>query len=171
MSKTNPSDVVVREAVYSDGDVLCGMWLELLHYMAHLDTRVQVADDARRRWIADYPIWLRNDGRCILIAEIHTEPVGYVSSRLAWPLPIFREAVELYVDEIYVSPTHRRSGIGQRLVSTVRAWGEQHGAFRVRLQTLSLAPESRAFWAALGGSEFAIEYVIDDGEESAATGH
>ena len=155
------ADVVVRRAAYSDAAALCDMWLGLLRHMAALDRRLEISEDAARRWHADFSVWLRDDGRRILVAEVDGMAAGYVSCRLAWPLPVFREVVELYLDELYVVPQHRRKGLGRRLVEEVTAWSVQHGVRRLRLQTLNLAADSRSFWTALGAQPFAVEYVVE----------
>jgi GNAT superfamily N-acetyltransferase len=165
------ADVRIRPAREGDAEALGRLWLELLEAQADLDGRMGVADDALERWKNDFPMWLRDDARHIVVAEAVDEAGdaddeeegaaedegagggrqaihGFASAHRWGPAPVYRDDPEVFLDELYVRPAARRQGIGSRLVAAVTDWADEGDAHRIRLRVLDANEEGRAFWAA-----------------------
>lgn len=72
----------------------------------------------------------------LLLANVDDRPVGLLNGRLLRDASIFRESV-LTIDNMYVVPEKRRSGIGQRLLAAAADWGRSEGASEIRLSVVA----------------------------------
>jgi GNAT superfamily N-acetyltransferase len=94
-----------------------------------------------------------------LLAETaETEPVsvGWAFARKVERDPVFKPAGVLHIHALYVSPSHRRQGIGQTLLETLLAWGMEMGCQEAELNVLVGNP-ARALYTGLGFGAFEIE--------------
>lgn len=158
--------VVVRRAEQRDLDQVSALWLRLLAEQRDLDDRFGFADDAGRRWRNDFPVWLRNTTWRIFVAERDGQVVGFVAAQRWAPPPVYAYSEEVFLNELYVVPEARRSGVGSALVAAVRQWAHDLGADRLRLSVLEANAEGRAFWEALGGTPLNVVYTIELPRES-----
>jgi GNAT superfamily N-acetyltransferase len=160
----------VRRAKQADHKALGALWIAFMSEQAGLDDRLAVADDARERWDNDFPVWLNDDRQATFVAEVDGALRGFVTAHQWGPPPIYEDAVEVYLDELYVLPEARRNGLGAELVAAVRTWASALGAVRIRLQALHANETAQAFWAACGAEPFAITHTVelDPPEESSA---
>jgi tRNA threonylcarbamoyladenosine biosynthesis protein TsaE len=78
-------------------------------------------------------VLIRDDDGC-LVATCRVRRLG-----LAW-----------VVRRCAVDPSHRRSGLGRRLVEAAHAWAAGEGAVRTHIGVRDALTESRAFWDSLG---------------------
>jgi GNAT superfamily N-acetyltransferase len=94
-----------------------------------------------------------------LLAEMsHTHPtaVGWAFARTTERDPVFEPARVLHVHALYVSPAHRRQGIGRALLSEVLEWGRSTGCAEAELSVLVNNP-ARSLYKSLGFGTFEIE--------------
>jgi GNAT superfamily N-acetyltransferase len=167
--------VVIRPARERDAAAVGRLWLDLLEAQAALDERMGVADDALERWRNDFPMWLRDDTRRIIVAEATGEAKagegtgsegttaihGFASAHRWGPAPVYRDAPEVFLDELYVRPAARRQGIGSRLVAAVTDWADEGDAHRIRLRVLDANEEGRAFWEAQDAVAFTHTLTLE----------
>lgn len=156
MTKT----ITVRRARREDEETLAFLWVQFLQEQTSLDPRFAVAEDALDRWRNDFPLWVGDESRRIFVAEAGGI-VGFATAHRWWPPPIYAEASEVYVDELYVTPASRRGGVGRRLVEAVQAWAGTLGADRLRLGMLAANENGALFWERLGARPFSVTLTID----------
>jgi GNAT superfamily N-acetyltransferase len=83
-----------------------------------------------------------------LIAEVDSDPVGHAiffttfSSFLCQP--------GLWIEDIYVRPQHRRSGIGRAMLARIARMAVQGGCGRLEWAVLDWNEPARRFYATLG---------------------
>lgn len=80
-------------------------------------------------FIAEIPTWLALDEPmvCWLAFDEDGEPIGMVDARVrnyAEGAPNLRAG---YVEDIWVEPDHRRSGVGKALLASVEDWARAQG--------------------------------------------
>jgi GNAT superfamily N-acetyltransferase len=151
----------VRRAQPEDQDPVGDLWVQLLDEQDELEDRFGIADDARDRWENDFPLWLDDETYRVYIAEVDGEIAGFATAHRWGPPPIYEESSEVYLDELYVRPDDRRSGLGTQLVAAIRDWTDRIGARRIRLNVLSANEAARAFWAAQDATSLTLTFTIE----------
>lgn len=152
----------VRAAGGDDRDRLAAMWNCFLEEQAGLDDRFAVADDAAKRWDNDFSEWVGSNVHGLFVAESAAAGlIGFSSVHLWYPPPIYRPALEAYVDEIYVAPAWRRRGVATALLGAVREWSEARNARRIRLGVLDANRAGLDFWKKTGARAFYQTQLID----------
>ena len=158
----------LRRARRADRDALGALWMALLEEQAGLDVRFAPAGDALERWRNDFPAWLHDERRRLVVAEQADALVGFVSAERWTSPPIYTASAEVFIDELYVRPEWRRRGLGGRLVQEMGAWAEEVGAERLRLRMLAANEAGRRFWARQGARPFITTLTIER-EQAAPT--
>ena len=151
----------IRLAEISDQNMIGALWLALLDEHARLDPRFSVAEDALIRWKNDFPEWLHSSSDRIWIAVANTVPIGFLSAERWLPPPIHDDDVELYVKELYVSPLHRRKGVGTLLLNAMNQWAMQTGIQRLRIGVLAQNEQGYSFWKKRGATPFSQTLTLD----------
>ena len=94
-----------------------------------------------------------------LLAEVaDTQPskVGWAFARSTEREPVFESARLLHISALYVSPAHRRRGIGRTLLDAILDWGRSIGCTEAELNVLIDNP-ARSLYRDLGFNAFEIE--------------
>lgn len=142
MAVKDQSVVTLRLATADDAGALHEMILAMAREVGEPDSISSCADDFRRYGFSDPPCFYA------LIAERQEVAVGlclYFFSFSTW-----RGTRGVYVQDIYVAPSERGSGLAQRLISeTARRAGDQ-GAQFLRLSVDRKNRAARKFYAKLG---------------------
>lgn len=86
------------------------------------------------------------------------DPVGIAGAKVITLGGAFAAARLAHVSAVYVVPSHRRSGLGTRLLEHLLAWGREAGCERCSLNALVGNP-ARALYERLGFSAFEIAMV------------
>ena len=159
--------VAVREARPSDLAVALGLWRALQAEHEALDGRYRLADDADARWSASYREWTRSPASRVWLAVGAGHAVGLATAHLYAPAPTFRPVPLVHVDDLYVAPAARGSGVGRRLLDAARAWGRAEGAQHLQAGVLTANAGARAFWTREGGADYAVTVTLPlaDGED------
>lgn len=80
----------------------------------------------------------------VLVATLHSEPVGCIALKL-YPFA--------YVKRMWVSPSVRGLGLGRRLLASLEDWAAAHGARTLRLETNRALTEAIALYGSAGYRE------------------
>ena len=86
-----------------------------------------------------------------LIATADGEPAGF--AQLRWRWAVWTRALDGWLEDLYVSESHRRSGLGRALVEAVIARERERGCIRLELDVDEDNEAGRGLYAAAGFSE------------------
>jgi GNAT superfamily N-acetyltransferase len=153
--------VTVRRAAPGDGAGVARAWVSAGAYHAELDPEhfqrprgPGLAEGWDRRFES------ADDNAVDLVAEIDDVVIGWLRAHIEPPVAnpadqFVREftVTRLAVDAIAVDRAHWRHGAGTALLLAAEAWGRDHGAQVVRLDTYARSPVSVPFYEAGMGYE------------------
>lgn len=142
--------IVIRKLTVSDYSALLELYKELdeLHIQARPDYFVRRDDvyprDAFEHNIAN-PI-------CIDLGAFDDsgKMLGFVEATLWNESGMVKTTKTVCLDNIYVSPAHRRTGIAAKLFEMVEAWAREQGAVRLDLHTWDFNQGAIAMYRAMG---------------------
>jgi len=129
--------LAIREAEPQDVPLLMGLILELAEYEKLAD-QVKATDELMTQALfGDRP------AAEALVAECDGEPAGYA---LFFPtFSTFLAIQGVWLEDLFVRPSHRRKGIGRLLLAAVAARTRDRGGERLE-------------WAALDWNELALDF-------------
>jgi GNAT superfamily N-acetyltransferase len=116
---------------------------------------------------SDLNRWLLCDNSVAqtLIAEVDSQMVGYA---IFFPtFSSFRGRPKMYLEDIFVRPSHRGAGVGEALLRRVAVIAEKQGCFRLEWSVLDWNEPAIGFYRNLGASPDAKEWTIFGVSDSA----
>lgn len=116
--------VVVRQATIDDIDALADLLAEL--FTAEKDFNV-----SRENQKTGLGMLIDNDGACVLAAEKNGRIVGMVTGQLV--VSTAEGGRSVLLEDLCVTRSSRRKGIGTKLMESIAAWGIRKGARRIQL--------------------------------------
>lgn len=148
----------VRPLDEPDREAVLDLWGALMANGAERDPRWVPAPDGREtmsrwsmRWAQQVPFphgW---------VAEDEGELVAFLAGFPMSPLPVLLRPHSARISDMYVRPSHRRRGLGRRLVEAFRAAATAAGYPELVVSTLVMDEDAIAFWQAM---DFAPEHVV-----------
>jgi ribosomal protein S18 acetylase RimI-like enzyme len=114
------------------------------------------AEKVMRRFLADLS---SSSHSCLFVAESDGEVVGFLSGELREGSPAFSPKIWATVEDVYVAPDHRSSGIGRALFEACQDWAREKGANGVSLQVAAHNTRARKFYEELGFREVSVYQV------------
>ena len=125
------SDVVYGEPTVDDVDAIAELFVEDM-----TDLGMDTSMDAMRGLVESIVEDLQSsDPQCVCWVARPGEsqpPCGVVLANFNWSLKFGGRA--LWIEEMYVTPAHRRRGIGRALVDRVLDYAEAHGFHGIDLE-------------------------------------
>ena len=152
--------MTVRLARPSDLPAALPLWRALHREHETQDARYRLSEDAPARWATDFRTWTRSEADRVWLGVDGEEPVGLLTAHLYEPAPVFAPATMIYVDDLYVAPEARRSGLAGRLLDEACRWGAAVGATELRAGVLATNPAGRAFWERAGAADFSVTVTL-----------
>ena len=126
----------VRTARRSDVPAIADLRVQAMGERARLQDGVRMAPDVRQRSEQMLPVWMGKDGQFLLVATASEEPeadlLGYAMGRIRTDPPVLRQQRVGVIEECFVLPTSRGSGLGRELVATLSRLFETREAHALR---------------------------------------
>lgn len=85
------------------------------------------------------------------LAVVDRQPVGYATATMDFST--WNAAPFLYMDCLFVRPTHRNGGIGLALVKTVCRFARERGVSEIQWQTPAWNTDACRFYRRIGGTD------------------
>jgi len=143
---------MIRPMLRADAPRVLSLWRDLMANGQRMDPRWQIQDDAHEwmaAWIRD--VFLARDPfPHAHVYECDGAVQGFVSGFPDAGSPVLEEPPALRIGDLYVTPEHRRGGVGRRLVQAQIAASEKSGCAHLIVETLVLDERAVAFWEAMG---------------------
>ena len=146
----------VRPARLEDRAACVRLWQALQDEQAGLDPAHRLAPDAAERWANDVREWVRSPVDAVLVAEREGEVVGLVTAHPHRPAPLYADRLLVWLDDLYVAPEARGTGIGSALLDAAETFARALGAEAVEAGIRAANGPMRAMWARRGGREASV---------------
>jgi GNAT superfamily N-acetyltransferase len=143
--------LTIRAATPGDVPEILAMVRELAEYERALDEVVATEDHLRRTLFADQPA---------VFGHVAEATDGRLAGMAVWFLSFstWRGTHSLYLEDLFVRPEHRGSGVGGRLLQTLAGICEERGYERLDWWVLDWNDSARRFYASLG-AEALTEWI------------
>ncbi len=101
----------------------------------------ELADEFREETLAYRTEQFEAESHIDRVAVGDGELVGHVSAEVQEAPPVVQRGDSLHITEVYVTPAHRREGVGAALLREAERWGRSRGCSYVTL-TVDAANEA-----------------------------
>ena len=158
--------IEVRAADTGDASVIVNMWHRL--QLEVVGGRRLVAD-AKKLYRRDLAEWIRGEAASVLVAVArHGDlALGFLTAHLVYPLPIYQPDLEVVVQDLFVDPEFRRTGVGSALIECLIQNLPGSNVSKIVLCTPATNTDGLEFWESAGFSARTIELSRSVGEPGA----
>lgn len=157
------SNYTIRRGRREDAPAAARLWMQSAREHSVYDSVYATAPEAEntmRRFLAD----LSSSSHSFLFVatrDYDDTLIGFISGELREGSPTFHSKSWASVDDVYVSPDERSSGIGRALLESVKAWAQEKEAHGVSLQVAAANSRARKFYTELGFREVSVYEVLE----------
>jgi ribosomal protein S18 acetylase RimI-like enzyme len=159
--RLEPGEVVLRNAKDSDFGVLRDLWRELMDLHVELDPRFTLSDNADQRFFNYLETARSREDYRVRIAAVGDRPVGFAISCVLPNSPVYRARWIGYINDLCVTDSMRRRGIGELLVRDAVDWLRANGAETVEVYVACYNEGAQRFWRRIGGREYLERLSLD----------
>jgi len=141
-TKTLPADLVIREALADDCELIIALIQELADY-EKLSHEVEATTENLRE-----SLFGSNRYAEVLIAEYQGLPIGY--ALFFHSFSTFTGRPGLYIEDIYIKPRYRGRGYGKLIMSHIASLAVERNCSRLEWSVLDWNAPSIAFYRSIG---------------------
>ena len=152
---------MVRNAVSADYAALLSMWRELMDLHVSLDARFDLADQANQRFRNYIDTAITREDYRVRLAEVDGVPAGFSVSCVLPNSPVYRARWIGYINDLCVTTSMRRLGVGRILVRDAVAWLRRYGAESIEVYVAHHNKAARQFWRDMGGRPYLHRMSLD----------
>lgn len=151
----------MRDARDSDFADLLQLWRELMDLHTQLDPRFELSDDANSRFGSYVDSAIHREDYRARLALLGHRPVGFAISCILPNSPVYRAEWIGYVNDLCVTASVRRRGVGERLVQDAVQWLTAGGAESVEVYVAHSNVGAQRFWRRMGGQDYLQRLSLD----------
>jgi|SRR4051812_26272034 len=143
-------DVRNRLATANDLSSIVSIWAEAMDVHANLDPRFPLSSDASEAFTSYLREELANENSFLFIAESNGRIIAYSLARIAKYPPVFDKRVYGYINDLMVTVSHRRQGVGTALFRSTADAIQAKGIDVLEVSVMPQNPMASSFWRKLG---------------------
>ncbi|MCJ7804415.1 GNAT family N-acetyltransferase [Patescibacteria group bacterium] len=144
----------IRQAVKNDSVQLKSLFLENQKYTQKFDKEVVVNEQTEKEIEKDIEGIFKEPNNQIFVAEENKKIVGFIIANFS--PGVIRSG---WLEEIFITSSFRKRGIGFKLMVKSIDWLKQKGAKKVELRTHKLNQEALSFHQKLGFKKQPAKFV------------
>lgn len=126
------------------------LWLPFAREMAELDAYNALADDVREDARTYRRTNQEDPDTATFVATVDGAFAGYTVVMADRSPPVFARGPEATIEEVYVEPDHRGSGIASALLDRAESWAETRGCEYATLSVNERNETARAVYESRG---------------------
>ena len=134
---------------------LGNLWMEFMRYTQDVDPVFTPQDGAIPVFIREYlrPA-MKAENSLVLVALDDEKVAGYSYSLINEPSNLEDRAKYGCIHDLFITATHRRKGLGDRMVAEIMKWFHLNDIHRVELDVLAQNQVASSFWRKQGFTDF-----------------
>ncbi len=140
----------IRDAVLEDIPSILELWKGLMDHHKELDTTFSRSADGHEKFAEFLKCHIENEDSCMLVATDADNLVGYCMAGIEKYPPVLVREKYVGLLGMYVTETHRRCGIGQKLMETLRRYYEGKDIDRIEVKFSTANKPAEQFWTNMG---------------------
>jgi ribosomal protein S18 acetylase RimI-like enzyme len=148
------SEIKYREATKQDIPKIIELWKEFIDFHKAKDpffSRTKEGPENFGKFILEN---LHKDDAIVYVAETNGEVVAYILATIQSYPPVFEIKRYGLINDLAVTSTYRRSGIGEHLFDIAKDWFDKKGMKRVEIEVAVTNEVSTSFWRKMGLSPY-----------------
>ncbi len=126
---------------------LGNLWIGFMRFSQDIDPIHAPRDGIVPVFIKDYlrPA-MSDDNSLVLVALNDEEVVGYSYSLICEPHPLVARDKYGCIHDMYISASHRHSGIGEKMLGEIAGWFDSKSIDRIELDVMAQNQIGLSFW-------------------------
>lgn len=134
---------------------LGNLWMEFMRHSQDIDPIFTPKDGAIPVFIREYLRPAMEAKNSLVLVALDDEKVaGYSYSLIIGTSNLEARAKYGCIHDLFITATHRRKGIGGRMVAEIMKWFHSNDIHRVELDVLTQNQIASSFWRRQGFSDF-----------------
>jgi ribosomal protein S18 acetylase RimI-like enzyme len=131
------------------------LWWEFIKFHEDVDP-IWTPNDNATSFFIEYHLnkFMKSENCLVLVALDDSKTVGYSLSEIQIIPPGPKRDNYGYIDQMAVTASYRRTGIGEKMFAEIIKWFESNGIERVEVQTASQSLGANSFWQKQGFTIF-----------------
>jgi len=107
--------------------------------------------------------FMQSENGLVLVALENGKVVGYSLSEVQGPSPSMKQEKWGYIDQVVVTASYRRTGVGQKMLVELLTWLKSKGVNRVELEVTAQNAIGYAFWRKHGFQDYMHRLYLEQG--------
>lgn len=154
-------EVTLRDARPEDFSDLLVLWKELMELHTRIDPRFELSFDADARFETYVETALDRDDYRVRVATLGHRLVGFAISCILPNSPVYRSEWIGYVNDLCVTDSVRRRGVGEKLVHDAVDWLRCSGAESIEVYVAHENHLAQRFWRRIGARDYLDRLCLD----------
>jgi ribosomal protein S18 acetylase RimI-like enzyme len=155
------AEIQIRRARVAEIDTLVNLWMVMMREHEELDPGIRLSPAAAEHYRSYLQMHMLDANAFVLVAVEGQRAIGFALAMKCLNLPMFQPEQYGYVSDMMVLPSHRRLGIGQKMLDRLMDWFRQSGIRCLQLQVYSGNEDGRRFWQRAGFRDFLHRMWLD----------
>ena len=142
--------IKIRPAAREDIDAMAELWTEFMDFHAARDPWFKRSESGHNSFAEFIRERIEDEKSIVLVAEADGKVVGHALAMITPRLPVFEPVEFAQIMDVAVAETHRRLGIGAKLVQEMMRIFRERGIHRVEVGAANTNEVATAFWRKMG---------------------
>ena len=148
--RDNSREMTIRTATIEDIPQILPLWRQLSDMHSDIEPMFKIVENAEEKFAEYLNLILTKEQFFIFVATENAEVAGYVIITLSTTPEIFVLKRRMYIQDMIVSPKHRRKGVGKKLMDAVMAVAEDKPIEKMDMLVAVKNEKGNEFWKAMG---------------------
>jgi GNAT superfamily N-acetyltransferase len=140
----------ITNAALEDIPAIIELWKRLMEHHKNLDPIFSRSPDGHEKFAEFLKGHIENEDSCVLVATNADDLVGYCMAGVEDYPPVLVRKKYIALFGMYVAETHRRCGIGQKLIKTLLRYYKGKDTDRIEVKFSTFNESAKLFWTNMG---------------------